>query len=429
MRYISRGMIPENHGDRRPQIKEGAMSLSSSFVCTLTLSAWLCTGLTPVPASAAESSPGEPGNDQSVTGISTPSPPEPGTPEKPLWHYGGFIDLGYSLDFNFPDNHLFRNRSTTPRVNELDLNMAGVYVRKDATESSRWGTEWLVQAGEDSKAFGFDANLPKVSGSDVWRHFGRANVSYLAPAGNGLTLQAGLFNSFIGYESLYAKDNGNYTRAWIADYSPYLMFGVNAQYQFNERWSGAFFIINDYFHLENSNSVPSYGTQVQYKPASAWTLKETVYYGPDQSNTDIEFWRFFSDSIAEWKDDELTVGFDYQIGTQKNASAPGNPRDFYTGATIETRWHIAGPWTVSVRPEFFWDRNGLMTGSEQFIKAITTTAEYRLPYMWTNTICRLEYRYDDSTGAGGGFFKGTNNLLTPGQQMLIFALIGTFDSP
>jgi hypothetical protein len=429
MRYISRGMIPENHGDQRPQIKEGAMSLSSSFVCTLTLSAWLCTGLTPVPASAAESSLGEPGNVQSVTGISTPSSPDAGTPEKPLWHYGGFIDLGYSLDFNFPDNHLFRNRSTTPRVNELDLNMAGVYVRKDATESSRWGTEWLVQAGEDSKAFGFDANLPKVSGSDVWRHFGRANVSYLAPAGNGLTLQAGLFNSFIGYESLYAKDNGNYTRAWIADYSPYLMFGVNAQYQFNERWSGAFFIINDYFHLENSNSVPSYGTQLQYKPASAWTLKETVYYGPDQSNTDIEFWRFFSDSIVEWKDDELTVGFDYQIGTQKNASAPGNPRDFYTGATIETRWHIAGPWTVSVRPEFFWDRNGLMTGSEQFIKAITTTAEYRLPYMWTNTICRLEYRYDDSTGAGGGFYKGTNNLLTPGQQMIIFALIGTFDSP
>ena len=269
------------------------MSLSSSFVCTLTLSAWLCAGLTPVPASAAESSPGEPGNDQSVTGISTPSQPEPATQEKPLWHYGGFIDLGYSLDFNFPDNHLFRNRSTTPRVNELDLNMAGVYVRKDATESSRWGTEWLVQAGEDSKAFGFDANLPKVSGSDVWRHFGRANVSYLAPAGNGLTLQAGLFNSFIGYESLYAKDNGNYTRAWIADYSPYLMFGVNAQYQFNERWSGAFFIINDYFHLENSNSVPSYGTQVQYKPASAWTLKETVYYGPDQSNTDIEVLALF----------------------------------------------------------------------------------------------------------------------------------------
>jgi len=429
MRYISRGMIPENHDVRRPQFKARAVSLTSSFVCMVTLGAWLCAALTPIPASAGERSPSEPGNDQSVTGTSTPSRPEPAAQEKPLWHYGGFIDLGYSLDFNFPDNHLFRDRSTTPRVNELDLNMAAVYVRKDATESSRWGTEWLIQAGEDSKAFGFATSLPKVSGSDVWRHFGRANVSYVAPAGNGLTLQAGLFNSFIGYESLYAKDNGNYTRAWIADYSPYLMFGVNAVYAFNDQWTGAFFVINDYFHLENSNSLPSYGGQIQYKPALAWTVKETMYYGPDQADTSLEFWRFFSDSIVEWKGDEVTVGFDYQIGTQKNASAPGNPRDFYTGATIETRWHIAGPWTVSVRPEFFWDRNGLMTGSEQFIKAITTTAEYRLPYLWTNTICRLEYRYDDSTGAGGGFYKGTNNLLTPGQQMLIFALIGTFDSP
>ena len=82
--------------------------------------------------------------------------------------------------------------------------------------------------------FGFGTNLPHVAGSDALRHFGRANLSYLAPVGNGLTFQAGLFNSFIGYESLYAKDNFNYTRAWIADYSPYLMFGANAQYAFND---------------------------------------------------------------------------------------------------------------------------------------------------------------------------------------------------
>lgn len=351
-------------------------------------------------------------------------------PIKPrLFHYGGFVDLGYLVNFNFQANHFFRDRSTTPMVNEFDLNMLAGYVRKDATESSRWGTEWLLQAGEDSKAFGFAVGLPHVEDSDVWSHFGRANVSYLAPVGNGLTVQAGLFNSFIGYESLYAKDNANYTRAWIADYSPYLMFGVNAQYQFNERWSSALYIINDYFHLENSNSVPSYGGQVQYKPTSAWTIKETIYYGPDQSDTAIEFWRFFSDSIAEWKGDSLTVGVDYQIGTQRNASAPGNPRDFYTGATLETRWHIAGPWTASVRPEFYWDRNGLMTGSEQFIKAITTTAEYAFRYKWTNTIMRLEYRYDESTGPGGGFFKGPQNVLVPGQHMVIGGLILTLDSP
>lgn len=49
-------------------------------------------------------------------------------------------------------------------------------------------------------------------------------------------------------------------------------------------------------------------------------------------------------------------------------------------------------------------------------------------------IARLEYRYDESTGAGGGFFKGNEIVpgvigLTPAQHMLIFSLIWTLDSP
>jgi hypothetical protein len=354
--------------------------------------------------------------------------------QPPDWHYGGFVDLGYSLDFNFPENHLFRGRSTTPRVNELDLNMAGIYGRKDPTVQSRWGTELLVHGGQDAKDFGFGANLPKVQGSDALRHFGRANVSYLAPVGNGLILQAGLFNSFIGYESLYAKDNFNYTRAWIADYSPYLMFGANAQYTFNDRWSGVFFIINEYFHLQNSNSLPSYGGQLAYKPTQTWLFKQTVYYGPNQSTTSLQFWRLFSDSIVEWKvNDDVTLAGEYQVGTQEMA-VPGSPRAFYMGAALPMRWHIAGPWSVALRPEFYWDRTGLMTGSEQLIRAVTTTVEYRVPYRWTNTIMRLEYRYDESTGSGGGFFKGNEIApgvigLTPAQHLIIAGLIVTFDSP
>lgn len=390
----------------------------------------LCAAWTMTTSVLAEDSIGPSAQEQLRNGGSS----EEDKPLLPEWHYGGFVDLGYSLNFNFPQNHLSRNRSTTPRVNELDLNMAGAYVRKDPTTDSRWGMELLGQGGQDAKDFGFGTNLPKVQGSDALRHFGRANVSYLAPIGNGLTLQAGLFNSFIGYESLYSKDNFNYTRAWIADYSPYLMFGANAQYQFNERWSGVFFIINEYFHLQNSNNVPSYGAQVAYKPSPPWTFKETVYYGPDQSDTSMEFWRLFSDSIVEWKvNDDVTLSGEYQVGTQEMAT-PGNPRVFYMGAAFPMRWHITGPWSVALRPEVFWDRNGLMTGSEQLVRAVTTTAEYKFPYKWTNLIGRLEYRYDESTGPGGGFFRSGEISpgvigLTPAQHMLIFGLIWTLDSP
>jgi hypothetical protein len=134
------------------------------------------------------------------------------------WTYGAFLDAAYLVDSNDPPNHLFRNRGTTPRVNELDVNMAAAWLKKMSDESSRLGLEVTVQAGEDAKNFGFSATAPSLRGADVLVHLGPTNLSYLAPAGKGLTLQGGIFNSLIGYDALYVKDNFAYTRPWGADY-------------------------------------------------------------------------------------------------------------------------------------------------------------------------------------------------------------------
>src|SRR5262249_23637805 len=144
------------------------------------------------------------------------------TPQ-PSWHSGAFVDLGYLKDFQDPGNHLFRTRGTTPRVDEFDLNMAAVYARKTPTAASRWGLEATAQRGEDSQAFGFSPTAPNLSGADGLRYLGPTNLSYLFPAGRGLTVQGGIFGSLIGYDSLYAKDNLTYTRPWCADFTPYLM--------------------------------------------------------------------------------------------------------------------------------------------------------------------------------------------------------------
>lgn len=94
----------------------------------------------------------------------------------------------------------------------------------------------------------------------------------------------------------------------------------------------------------------------------------------------------------------------------------GNPRFVYMGEAFPMRWHISGPWSFALRPEVYWDPNGFHTGAEQFVRAVTTTAGYKFPYKWTNMIGRLEYRYDESTGSGGGLFKG--NEIAPGVIVL-----------
>jgi hypothetical protein len=350
------------------------------------------------------------------------------------WHLSAYLDLAYILDFNFPENHLWRSRTTSNRFNEFAPNMGFINVRKDATTDSRWGMELGAQGGYDSKDFAFLQNEPKVGGADTLRHIQRANVSYLAPVGNGLTIQAGLFNSLIGYESLYAKDNANYTRSWIADNTPYMMFGVNAKYSVSDQVTVTGFIINGYYHLSHPNDQPSYGAQVAYKPTAQVTVTETLYAGPDQNKTSFEFWRFYLNSIVEWKREDLTLAMSYDIGTESIANQPGSPRTFVMGGNLVGRWRIDNHWAVALRPEFYWDRNGRWTGNEQLVKAVTTTLEYALPFGWTNTRARLEYRWDESTGAGGGFFKDGDVApgvpgLTASQHLLIMGLLWTFDSP
>ncbi len=346
------------------------------------------------------------------------------------WHYGAFVDVSYPINFNFPENHRFRTRTTTTRHNEFAPNMAMVYVRKDVSEASRWGLELGVQGGYDSKDFAFLPNEPKVGGADTLRHFSRANLSYLAPVGKGLTVTAGLFNSFIGYESLYARDNANYSRSWIADNTPYTMFGINARYPVSDTLTATAFVINSYFHLSHPNDQPSYGGQLAWQSSPRLKLTQTLFGGPEQQSTSLQFWRFYSDSNIEWKGDDVTVALTYDMGTEGIAGRPGDPRAFVMASALFTQWRFTDLWAIAVRPEFYWDRNGRWTGSEQFVKAVTTTVDYKAALGPTSALLRLEHRFDESTGANGGFFKRGDVTpgLTAAQHLLFLSLILSYDS-
>src|SRR5215510_9375185 len=105
--------------------------------------------------------------DGQTTASETPAP----QPSDPAWQYGGFLDFAYLEDFNDPPNHLFRSRGTTFHVNEWDINMAAIYLRKTASEGSRWGTELTLQAGKDTQVFGFSATAPNLPCADWQRAY------------------------------------------------------------------------------------------------------------------------------------------------------------------------------------------------------------------------------------------------------------------
>ena len=361
-----------------------------------------------------------------------PSPdpaPQPSADAK--WHWGGFVDVGYLLDFNHPQNRVFRSRGTTWHVDRPQINMAAFYVKKKASPESRWGIELTAQAGKDAQVFGFSATAPNIDGYKFLRQLGSTNVSYLAPVGKGLLIQGGIFSSFIGYDSLYAEDNFNYTRPWGADFTPYFMLGVNASYPFTEKITGTFFVVNGYWHLANANSVPSFGGQAAFAATPRLTIKQTVLAGPHQKDTAFNFWRFISDMIVEHKTEKRTFAFNTNWSTEQ-VDSPGAPRAWWFAAQGPMRFVLDPRWAVAFRPEVAHDSLGRWTLARQTVFGFTSTLEYKLPYKSTDTIFRLEHRFDRSTGPEGGFFRGREVApgvvpLTPNQHLLIFATIFTFD--
>src|SRR5688572_22327078 len=255
------------------------------------------------------------------------------------WQYGAFVDVAYPHDFQHPDNKLFRSRGTVWHVDGLYLNMCGAYAKRQGTDRSRWGAELMVHAGKDGEIFGFSATAPNLPGANVLRHVGLANVSYLVPVGDGVLVKGGIFSSLIGYDSLYAKDNFNYTRPWGADFTPYLMMGITASYPFTDRLTGAVYVVNGYWHLANANGVPTTGVQLAMQATPDWSVKETMLWGPHQANTSLAFWRWLSDTIVERRTGRLALAAEYHFSTEAVASPTGG-RAWWMAAQLPIRWII-----------------------------------------------------------------------------------------
>lgn len=346
------------------------------------------------------------------------------------WDYGMYLDLGYNLNTNYPENDRWRSKSTTFKVNTPQVNMAMAYAEKAATSRSRWGLELGVQAGVDTENLVTEpppASNEPIASADWMRHLYRANGTYLLPVGKGLSVTAGLINSYIGYESYLAIQNMNYTRAYILDFVPYFLLGAQADYPVTDTLDVSLVVAGGWNYLTQPNHTPSYGVQAAWQLLPQMRFVQNLYYGPDQEESGMEFWRLFSDSIIEWKNGHFIVAAAFDVGTEKQADIPNNPRYDWMAGSVWLGWHIDGPWTLGVRPEIYQDPDGIGSGSVQTIRACTGTLEYTFsPFNSNTAVIALEYRYDRSTGSDGGFYNGDGNELVPDQHQVIVSLMWTF---
>ncbi len=346
------------------------------------------------------------------------------------WQYQLYADVGYAASNRDPGNGSWPGKSTTATLNSLEPFLAMGNVRKQVTPASRWGVEFGLQAGDDARNLVTSSPPPAnepVGDADTLRHFYRANVSYLVGDDRGVRLTAGLINSYIGYESYLAIDNPNYTRGYLLDNVPYFLIGLEALYDASDTVDIGVYLVTGYNYLTDPNDAPSAGVQAKWKISPNTTLTQNLYYGPDQAETGIDYWRFLTDTIIEWKRDRWLLAAALDYGTEKQAYLPGQPRARWSAGAIWARYSIDERMSIALRPEFYRDEDGLITGARQTIKALTATFKYQLSPRNQRLVGTFELRYDRSTGAEGGFPDRPDDRLVPDQSTILLGVLWSFD--
>lgn len=125
---------------------------------------------------------------------------------------------------------------------------------------------------------------------------------YLSP---DTTLDTGTFLAHIGAESWISKDNINYTRSLIAEFSPYYETGMRLSHKFNSAWSGQLLVLNGWQNTTD-NRHPALGTQLRWEQRGLAVTSNTFF------GAEIGGARLFHD---------LIIGQTFKSGSMISASA------------------------------------------------------------------------------------------------------------
>ena len=306
--------------------------------------------------------------------------------EPPVLQLHGSVDVVYALNTNRPfDRASFLPGTGTSgrRAGELNVNAAALEV---AVDPRPVGFHLTLAFGSGPEVLHSGEPAGSATGSDIWRSVYQATVSWTAPIGSGLLLEAGIYPSHIGYESFFSKDNWNYTHGWMGEFSPYYQAGLKASYVFDAHWSAQVHLLNGWQLIGDNNRAKAVGTQIAWTSERA-TVAFNTFAGPELPGDDSH-WRLFGDLTAQVKAASwLTLGATADLGRQ----------DRPQGAAL---WHAAAlyaraAWSaiaaVALRAEYYDDRDGFFSGASQVLRDATATLELRPA---AQLILKLEARHD-----------------------------------
>ena len=267
--------------------------------------------------------------------------------------FSGYAEVYYSYDFGNAANHerpsFFYSFN---RHNEANLNLGfinGSYAAKNVR------VNFGLMEGTYPQ-YNLSAEQPLL------RNLWQANVGVKLSGKKNFWLDAGVFQSHIGFESAVGKTCDALTRCIIGDNTPFYESGIKIGYiSDNSKWFLSALVLNGWQRIArvNGNNTPAFGTQITFTPNGKVTFNYSTFIGNDKPDT-VSQMRYYNNFYALLNATDkfrITLGFDYGLEQKSKGSSKYNT--LYSPVMI-FHYQCCNKLAVAVRGEYYNDKNGII---------------------------------------------------------------------
>ena len=325
----------------------------------------------------------------------------------------GYVDAYYGYSSNQPESGIVDFRGLDTRHNSFQFDLAKVIFDRPAGEANSLG--YRIDLVYGPAADTYHSFEPVAGQQEIIKNIQQAYVSYIAPVGDGLTVDVGKFGTFVGAEVLDTIDNWQYQQSILFGFAqPYYHTGVRTSYSVSETVDVGFYLVNGWNNSTDNNSGKSVGWSVALSPNDNLSISQGYLGGPELDGLNSPWRHLFDTVISASLNDQVEVLINYDYGFDAEAQ-PLFERTAWQGIAGAVRFSTSDKkWAFSPRFEYFSDKDAFATGVPQDLKEITLTADYRVR---PNFSTKFEYRYDWSDQPF--FTKGTDELVKNQSVFLI----------
>lgn len=208
------------------------------------------------------------------------------------------FDSNYVYSFARPKDHSLIGSTNSGRVNEIQIQQIGLggeisYEKIRGKFMTQFGMYSSMTPRNDASTNRGQWNL-----NDAYKYFLEANAGYQLT--DNLSLDVGLFMSYVGLCSYYNYENWVYQMSYVSANTPWFFQGARFNHKISESIQTEYWIINGWQSYGQFNEMPGFGIKVQIRPYESFSFVTNNYYGYDTLGKENRL-RIHSDTSVQYK--------------------------------------------------------------------------------------------------------------------------------